>query len=52
MNEQVLIKLAESFDDFKERLIRIEENVKRISDIQDDVDRMKLSIAEVPPVSE
>lgn len=47
MNDQVLAKLIDSFDDFKERLIRIEESVKKVADIQKDVDDLKIKLAEV-----
>lgn len=47
MSDQVLNKLVDSFDDFKERLIRIEERLKVVGDIQKDVDAMKISVAEV-----
>jgi chromosome segregation ATPase len=42
----LLSKLADSFDDMKERLIRIEENVKQINDMKNDVDGLKIKIAE------
>jgi DNA repair exonuclease SbcCD ATPase subunit len=42
----LLSKLADSFDDLKERLIRIEENVKQINVMKDDVDLLKVKIAE------
>lgn len=41
----VLTKLIDSFDDFKERLIRIEENVKSINSIKDEVDILKVRSA-------
>lgn len=43
MENQVLAKLVDNLDDVKERLIRIEENVKRITDIQNDVDNLKIA---------
>jgi DNA-binding ferritin-like protein len=46
-NRQLLTKLTESFDDFKERLIRIEENVKSVKDVKEDVDILKLKVASV-----
>jgi peptidoglycan hydrolase CwlO-like protein len=42
----LLSKLADSFDDMKERLIRIEENVKNINSIKEDVEHLKVKLAE------
>lgn len=41
-----LEKLADSFDDFKERLIRIEENIKGFSSVKDDLDETKIKLAQ------
>ena len=45
-NSNFLEKLADSFDDLKERLIRIEENVKDVPGIRADVDKLKVDIAQ------
>lgn len=42
---KVLDKLAESFDDFKERLIRIEENIKDVKHVKTDVEELKIKYA-------
>lgn len=42
----VLTKLIDSFDDFKERLIRIEENVKSIKDVKEEVDALKTKLTQ------
>lgn len=47
MENQVLNKLVDSFDDFKERLIRIEERLKVVDDMKDDVNNMKIQLAQV-----
>ena len=39
---KVLDKFIESFDDFKERLIRIEENVKDVKNVKGDVEELKI----------
>ena len=43
--EKVLDRLANSFDDFKERLIRIEENVKDVKSVKMDVEDLKIKYA-------
>ncbi|OIJ12647.1 hypothetical protein BKP37_12650 [Anaerobacillus alkalilacustris] len=43
--EKVLDKLVESFDDFKERLIRIEENVRDVKSVKSDVEELKIKNA-------
>lgn len=52
MNEQhqenftkVLDKLADSFDDVKERLIRIEENVKDVKEVKSNVEQLNVKFA-------
>lgn len=45
MIEKVLDKLSVSFEDFKERLIRIEENVKDVKGIKGDVEDLKIKYA-------
>lgn len=45
MFEKALDKLVESFDDFKERLIRIEENVKDVKNVKRDVEELKVKNA-------
>lgn len=42
---KVLDKLVESFDDFKERLIRIEENVRDVKNVKVDVEDLKIKNA-------
>jgi t-SNARE complex subunit (syntaxin) len=42
---KVLDKLVDSFDDFKERLIRIEENVKDVKNVKSDVEDLKIKQA-------
>lgn len=42
---KILDKLSVSFDDFKERLIRIEENVKDVKSIKGDVEDLKIKYA-------
>lgn len=42
---KVLDKLTQSFDDFKERLIRIEENVKDVKHVKGDVEELKVKNA-------
>lgn len=37
--------MVESFDDFKERLIRIEENVKDVKNVKGDVEELKIKHA-------
>jgi predicted nuclease with TOPRIM domain len=46
LNDNFLEKLADSFDDFKERLIRIEENVKGVPEIKADVEGLKIQGAQ------
>jgi hypothetical protein len=46
VENQVLNKLVDSFDDFKERLIRIEERLKNIDDMKNDVDNLKIGQAQ------
>lgn len=46
MNDNFLEKMADSFDDFKERLIRIEENIKGFSSVKDDLDQTKIKLAQ------
>lgn len=46
MESQILNKLVDSFDEFKERLIRIEENVKDIKNVKNDVDNLKIGQAQ------
>jgi tetrahydromethanopterin S-methyltransferase subunit G len=41
---KVLDKLTDSFDDFKERLIRIEESVKTVNEVKQDVGLMALKV--------
>lgn len=43
--EKILDKLVESFDDFKERLIRIEENVRDVKNVKSDVEELKIKNA-------
>lgn len=38
---QLLTNFNDSFNDFKERLIRIEENVKNVGHLREDVDTLK-----------
>lgn len=45
MENQVLNKMVDSFEDFKERLIRIEENVKDIKNVKTDVENIKIQMA-------
>lgn len=40
-------RLVNSFDDFKERLIRIEENVKNFNSVIVEVDLLKIKVAQV-----
>jgi hypothetical protein len=42
---KILDKLVESFEDFKERLIRIEESVKDVKSVKHDVEQMKIEVA-------
>lgn len=42
---KVLDKLVDSFDDFKERLIRIEENLKDVKNVKNDVEDLKIQLA-------
>ena len=42
MNDHILTKLSDNFDDLKERLIRIEENVRSIKDVKEEVDVLKI----------
>lgn len=44
---RVLDKLTDSFDDFKERLIRIEESVKTVNEVKQDVGLMALKVQAV-----
>lgn len=44
---KILDKLTDSFDDFKERLIRIEENVKTVNEVKREVDLMALKVQAV-----
>jgi tetrahydromethanopterin S-methyltransferase subunit G len=44
---KVLDKLTDSFDDFKERLIRIEESVKTVNEVKQDVGLMALKLQAV-----
>jgi len=44
---KVLDKLTDSFDDFKERLIRIEESVKTVNEVKQDVGLMALKLQQV-----
>lgn len=46
MDDKFLERLANSFDDLKERLIRIEENVKNIGSLENSVDNLKLELRE------
>jgi chromosome segregation ATPase len=46
MNEQVLEKLLTKFDDFTERLIRIEEKVKDVPGLKVELDEAKLDLAQ------
>jgi chromosome segregation ATPase len=46
LNENVLTQLVEKFDDLKERLVRIEENVKSIGKVETELDILKLKVAE------
>lgn len=46
MERSALDKLADGFDEFKERLIRIEESVKPIASIKSDVDGLKIESSE------
>lgn len=41
MDNEVLKKLADNFDDLKERLIRIEEGLKFVRAMEEDVDEAK-----------
>lgn len=45
MNDQLLDRLANSFDDFKERLIRIEENVKDVPGLKAELDLVKIELS-------
>jgi hypothetical protein len=47
MDERLLTKLADSFDDMKERLIRIEENVKGFSSVKEELEVTKIELAQV-----
>ena len=47
MDDKVLERLVSSFDDFKERLIRIEENVKGFSSVKEELDQLKIQVAQV-----
>jgi hypothetical protein len=44
---RVLDKLTDSFDDFKERLIRIEESVKTVNEVKQDVGLMAIKLQQV-----
>lgn len=44
-NAQLLDKLSNALDDVKERLIRIEENVKDVKNIKTDVEELKVKYA-------
>jgi hypothetical protein len=44
-NDGLLARLITSFDDFKERLIRIEENVKDVKSVKTDVEELKIKYA-------
>ena len=44
---QMIERLINSFDDFKERLIRIEENVKNFNSVIVEVDLLKIKVAQV-----
>lgn len=45
-NNRVLERLINSFDDFKERLIRIEENVKGFNSVKEELDTVKVDVAQ------
>ena len=47
MNEQILAKLVDNFDDFKERLIRIEEGLKAVNAVGEEVEVLKINYAEL-----
>jgi predicted nucleic acid-binding Zn-ribbon protein len=47
MADNQLDRLIASFDDFRERLTRIEEGIKPINDIKRDVDSLKITVSEV-----
>ena len=40
-------RLIETLDDLRERMVRIEEGIKPITDIKKDVDLLKISVSEV-----
>lgn len=46
-NNILLDRLINGFDDFKERLIRIEENVKEVKSVKGDVEELKIKFAAV-----
>lgn len=46
-NNLLLDRLINGFDDFKERLIRIEENVKEVKSVKGDVEELKIQVASV-----
>jgi hypothetical protein len=47
MDDKAFERLIDSFDDFKERLIRIDENVKAFGSVKEDVDVLKVELAQV-----
>lgn len=47
MAENQIDRLLAGFDDFRERLARIEEGIKPITDIKKDVDQVKITISEI-----
>jgi hypothetical protein len=46
MDDKAFERLIDSFDDFKERLIRIDENVKAFGSVKEDVDVLKVELAQ------
>lgn len=47
MDNHMLTRLVDGFDEVKQTLTRVEENVKPIADIKRDVDLLKISMSEV-----
>lgn len=47
MDQQVLLKLTETMDDVKERVIRIEEGLKDVHALKSDVSNLKVAYSSV-----
>lgn len=47
LENQMMERLINNFDEFRERLTRIEEGIKPIGDIKKDVDTLKISVSEI-----